>query len=210
MSQEQFNANRDALNLAAQASQGAMDNAHQSAENTRQLANALGINSELFGENVSLQDAKNIMGNIGNAARNSLLYGEQFNRTSDEFFEDKYRELRQQGRTHRDATILAGDAAREYQANRRAALNQGLNLFGRTDNRINDVGMDIISKLAQENPEMANLNVNSYALPKNEYNNAFDWQKLQFADAAAMEKLLAQFGQQINLANLNNNARERP
>ena len=154
--------------------QKAMSDAQHRAEKHREYGGMFGINTDLFGSNVSLQDAQIALEDMASNAKNNLLYGKQFRRTADQFFEDEYQNYIQQGRSDRDATILAGDKAAKYQAQRTAALNQGLNLFGFDgENRLNQFGVQMLQEIAKENPADVSMYGN-FANPKNQYDNDFE------------------------------------
>ena len=192
--------------------QKAMNDAQHRAEKHREYGGMFGINTDLFGSNVSLQDAQIALEDMASNAKNNLLYGNQFRRTADQLFEDEYQNYRQQGRSDREATILAGRKAAKYQAQRTAALNQGLNLFGFDgENRLNKFGVQMLQEIAKENPADVSMYGN-FANPKNQFDNDFEVSMANLAhtlgvDMRTIENMLGmerdthQSGLRINEAN---------
>ena len=187
-------------------------NAHNSADKLRALMREYGMSDEqaqFFGADKTLDDVNETLAVNDFRAVNDLLYGGKYQLSADEYFNDRYNQYRRSGYGVDDAEQLASEDSARYSAERRAAHSQALNLYGRSGNMLNDVGMSILGRMAQDDPTVATLNLNSYALPKNEYANAFDWSKLQFNDAAQNERLITQLLNQLGIAELNaNNSRD--
>lgn len=153
----------------------------------------------LYGSNKTLDEAMQALAVNNVCARNDLLYGDKYQMSADEYFRDRYEDYWRQGATHEEAERLAGRDARNYQVERRNALNQGLDMYGRTDGRLNDDGMAMVKLLSMDSPELANVDLNSYALPRNEYQNNFTEALARFKSAADLEKLLQQQAGQMSL-----------
>lgn len=142
--------------------------ASQWADLIRTAANSSGINLSGYGADNSLEDAaKNFE---SQRARDIMrtINGE-YSRSSDRYYEDTYEEAIRRGLSDRRAKRLAGNMAREYQANRVAYLNNVYNSYGRDGNVTNEFGNQFIAALATENPMLANYYAQIYPNAKDAY-----------------------------------------
>ena len=192
LNEAQFNdfLNKQKANVAANLEQIQQDKniAHTDAEYIRDLARRRGLTDEqlgYFGSDVTLEEANRALANNDLNAIFNLRDKYQMN--SDDYYEKMYSEYREQGMSPPRAAMFASDAAAKYKAERLAALGDGLSLYGRTNGALNDTGIDILSRMAQDNPEATNINLNAYAKPQDEYNNNFKYQMAQAMHAMGLE-----------------------
>lgn len=165
----------------------------------RAQMDAAGIDSSSFGSNVTVRDTYQ---NLQSAqARDTLRALEgKYSQSSDDFYQDAYYKNIMAGHSPRQARKFAGIAARQYQAERVAYLDNMYNTYGRDGYVTNDWGVRNLGMLAQENPTLANLYAQFYPNPKDAYAR-----QNQLEDAAINRQNqlgLLQLGHQYGLENM--------
>ena len=180
------------------------NNLHENAEVYRQLAIRAGVpieQLELLGSGTTYEQAQRALDIGGLAMKRNLLYGDKYSRSRDEFSNDEYHRLINEGYSHNDAEKIADRNADLYARERNGVLNSAMTDLGITGNAINNFGMQIARKIAEDNPQTASTWLSTYGLPINEYNNAFTKAIADLTNAYSLEKLLQQQAGQMNLQN---------
>ncbi len=137
----------------------------------REMGLSTGKDLSDYGADRTLQQARAALANNDFRATNQIL--NDYNLTPDEYYDKNFADIRAQGIPFERAVEEAGRRASEYQANRRAALSQGYNMYGvNPDGVINQLGVQILGNMLAGNPEkQAQVLGNAYATPKNVYDN---------------------------------------
>ena len=130
-------------------SQRGMDLAKENADIIRQLYDRVGTNIDaLAGSGRTLDQAQSAYNIVRKNAIQGLLNSDQYRRTSQEFFDETYDRLRQNGKGDREATIIAGREATKYQADRVAFYEQAQYALGFDDDahtKMNFIGQKMQS-----------------------------------------------------------------
>lgn len=139
--------------------------AHNAADNIRQLANAAGI--DLSGiEDVGYADAQRNLQTRQTKEVADILSGQgKYGRNSDQYYDEQFRILTMQGKSVREAKRLAGKLAQRYQYDRVTYLRNAYNMYGRDGNYTNEDGVPILQEIAMEMPDVAGVYANAYKLP---------------------------------------------
>ena len=187
--------------LRAQAAQG---QAHSDADFTRDLAKRMGYDlSKYDAYGTNLRDAAlNLSADTHNAI-NSIIGKDM---TADEYYDQAYRELLEAGAPMRQAQQEAARRAEQYRTQREAKYNTAMMMYGNNgDGTLNDIGMQLLGKIAPQSPDLVNMLLNAYAKPKDVYQNNYEAAKAQDArnDAAAMQ--LLGYQHEFDKLNLQNN-----
>ena len=153
----------EALQAAIASIQGT---AHQSAEDTRRLAERLGVDMTGYGSDVSLEDAQRNLQTRETREIADILSGRsKYGQSADQYFDDVYMRMIGEGASPSQAKRWAGRQAQQYQAERVTYLRNAFNMFGRDGNYVNDQGVPILQEIAQEMPQVANIYAQAYKLP---------------------------------------------
>ena len=188
----------DAQMLQNQAERQALQNqAHDYAQNTRKLANALNLNLDDYGENVTLQDTRNALAQNQYRALKDAI-NRKYSLSSDDWFNRRYKELRDAGYSDRSAKGTAAVEAQQYKAERMNYLDNVFNSFGRNERGgITDVGQMLMQRYAQDNPVGANLYTSLSPGLLNDYN---------FDNSVALAELADKLGYGVRADTYNYNA----
>ena len=152
----------------------------------------LGDRLGIFGQNITGQQGKIAL--LGNQIKlsdeiNDAING-KYALDSDTYFEQQYDRYRQNGNSHRDATILAGRDARKYQTERMNYLDSSLYQYGLNDDgSLNPLGSRLSGKLAEENEILGSVYQTNFATPKDEWNEANKIAMAGLINDNAMQKL---------------------
>ena len=163
--------------------------AHDQAEFWRNVGNNAGINLNGFGADVSLADARN---NLATQEARDVLEAVQgkYARNSDQVYEDEFQNAILNGLSSRRARRLATSRAKEYQANRVAYLNGVINGYGKeVDGSLSPTAYQLIATLANENPAIANMYLQTQPGAKDAYNRQSQQQQLLLADSLDQNRL---------------------
>lgn len=175
---------------------------NEGANELRGIANEAGVDLTGYGEGVTLRDAtRNLQ---SQAAKDFMhMYTGRYSMSSDQFYESEFERQMMNGTSAETAHRRAARAAREYKAKRVAYLNGLYNNYGLTNGQVtNQLGMQILSELAGEDPNRTNAYGTAYALPKDEYQNANKLAQLAIANDASTKRLiLSSLLQDANAAN---------
>lgn len=167
-----------------------MQSLNQRANDLRGIANETGVDLNGYGEGVTLRDAQRNL--ESQQAKDFMqMYTGRYSMTSDQFYESEYDRQIMRGRSDYEARLSAARATREYKAKRVAYLNGMYNNYGLTNGQVtNQLGMQILSELAGEDPNRTNAYGTAYALPKDEYKNANEMAKLAMSEKGAWDRLI--------------------
>ena len=133
---------------------------------------AAGMNLDQFGaDNATSRDTAQYM----YAQRlkdlyNAIMPDGKYYRSADDYYNDKYEALVMGGYSPGQARRAARSMARDYQAERVGYLDAVYNNYGRDGYVNNEFAAQILPKIAQENPMLANFYGNFYPGAKDEYN----------------------------------------
>lgn len=168
-------------------SQKGMEAAHAAALSIQDSARAAGIDLSQYGSDVTLQNAaQNLQNDYYRGLQNSL-YGD-LSMTSDDYYNNIYNRLRQNGYSDKVSRNVAAKRAGQYQAQRMAKLQDALFAYGMSPRgSINQTGARLLYMMSGENANAANYYANMFAGPKQDY--AFNRQQ----DTAATQQ---QYNQQ--------------
>lgn len=154
--------------LGGEQGEKAMMLAHNGAERARAGLRQLGVDVDAYGLNGSYDEASQAIANNDTRAMQNILQGDMAE-SSDSYYNRVYRMLRDRGFASDVADAEANRRADEYSARRVQALNQAFNTYGHNGQVINPMGIQMLSMLAQEQPELSNYYVGRYAGPLQEY-----------------------------------------
>lgn len=184
----------NAGNGALQAQMGLNENQIQDmaaaqANQYRQAAASAGFDLSDYGAGVSLEDARNNLATNDARAVIDLVQG-KFALNSDQYFQSKYRELREQGYSNRVAKQAAGDMAMRYKADRMSYLNGMYNGYG-VDNLVRTpLGDQIIRELALEDPTSANYYAQAQPGAREAYQETSATARQAMQNEGAMSRLI--------------------
>jgi len=163
------------------------------------------------------QDINQAVQSIASEIASRPSVDRRYNMTSDEIYQNAYNIARKNGSTEDQARKFAQQQAGLYQSQRVQSLSdQFLNGGVNPDGTINNQGVAMLARLAQENPNQTNLLGNMYMNPQAQAKNAQDIAKLMMnsdlhlrntlqaqQQAAALREQAAQaaFGRQWDLLN---------
>lgn len=171
--------------------------AHEQSELLRSAGNAVGLDLSGYGSDVSLQEAtRNLMTQRARDIVGAL--NGHYSKTSDQFFSQRYDDLLRAGYSPRQAKKFAGDMARKYQANRVSYLDNLYNSYGRGDSALSN---QILASMSTENPVLAEFYTKTNPKPLDEYNRQNQLEDLIMSHDFDLEKMLATFGYNTQLAN---------
>lgn len=191
-----YNAALDAYNnpqsSAAQQStaQQAMIDQNAIANRFRNAAQSAGLDTSGYGAGVSLADTQSYLDSEKARDITEALKG-AYSMTTDQFYERKYEEAIMRGLSARRANRLAGNQAREYQANRVAYLDGLYNSWGHDGSVTNPIGIQVLGMIAQDNPMLANLYAQVYPNPRDAYNTENEMAKTILQSDNALKNALA-------------------
>lgn len=154
-------------NAMANGDQQGMTNASQQAEVYREAAKKSGIDVSGVGSDKSLAQSQAAM-NVFNAQN----YGTLFGGTNDSgtVYNELYEKARGAGMSDEGADQYAYGKAKAYQQRRLQALNDELYTQGiNPNNSINAYGIQLISAMRDEDPEAADVVLQTFGVPLNEY-----------------------------------------
>lgn len=135
---------------------------------TRNTAHSLGIDTTGFNADNTLAEAQQLKLNNDARAMQGLLNL----KSVAEQQRDIYNQATQLGMSERDARIVAAHMNGEIRRNNENQLMNGLRFYGQNpDGSINDYGMTLLGKMTNENPYIATLFSQSFAKPKDVFDN---------------------------------------
>lgn len=145
-----------------------MQQAHDAANTIRNAAAVAGINISSMDAGSTLQDAVN--------RKSSDDYMQQIrdivnpDKTSQEYYNEVYNRLRNQGYGYDVANSVAARKAQNYQAQRISTLSSQLGYQGLgSSGAVNNLGAQVLTKLLNESPDTYKALANMYAMPKDDY-----------------------------------------
>ncbi len=145
------------------------ERANVSADYYRQLGDTAGYDLSRYGSDVSYSDAYSNLQTEKARAIVDLTQG-KYSMPSDQFYDVKYQELRENGLPVGRAQRAAAEFARRYQAERVNYLNDALYGYGYDGRIMTDLGRKIVADLAREGQgEIANMYLNGKANDKEAY-----------------------------------------
>lgn len=137
------------------------------AQSIRDSANSAGINIDGYGMKNSLAEASQNYLNDTYRGLNNILNHDM---TSDEYYQQVFNRVKENGGTDTVATKIARERAGVYQAQRVSRLGSAFENYGVNPNgSVNNIGVQILAAMGQENPTSANFYSNNYGTPKDEY-----------------------------------------
>lgn len=143
--------------------QNALANA---ADVTRNTAHSIGIDTTGFNADNTLAESQQLM-QMNNAR---ALQGLMNLKSVREQQGDYYNEMRRRGLSPRLAQMAAEQQHDNFRENNVNQLTNGMLSYGfNSDGSMNQFGMAMLGKLANENPAMAQLFSNGFALPESAY-----------------------------------------
>lgn len=143
-------------------------NSHAQADKVREYAKAAGI--DLNGiENVGYEEAADNLAKRKIQELAEVLDPRgKYSLSSAQYLDNAYlRAGGQGGMSAREAQRFAMRRAQEYQSDRVAYLRNAFDMYGVDGNYINSTGVELINRLAQEMPSVANVYTQAYQLPTN-------------------------------------------
>lgn len=146
----------------------AMQYAHEGAERARAALQQLGYNPDAYGFSGNLAQAQQGLADNDLRAMQNIIGGDM-SRSSIAHYDDNYNYLINQGYSREIAAEVAGQKARSYAVQRTQELENAFNMYGHDGTTINPMGVQLLQKLAEEEPDMANYYVGRYAGPLQEY-----------------------------------------
>lgn len=182
----------------------ARQQASSMAEFLRSQGSAGGMDLSGYGSDVSLADAyKNLYSQQAQEIMGALQG--QYSMNSNKYYTKTYNDLRKQGYSVGRSKRVAGNMAREYQANRVAYLNGVYNSYGHDGLVTNNIGNQIVGMLSMENPTLANFYATIYPNAK----DAYKQQNTLESKAIDQQNHMAQLEQALqNSLTLQDNAAE--
>ena len=170
-----------------QSAQLAMNQAHDRANYTRDLAKRMGYNLDNYGANTSLDEAtKKYQFEQANLQRQLL----KRDMSSEQYFDETFRALHEAGLPRNQAWNEAMRRANLYKAQRLAKWNTAIQMYGLNgDGTFNDFATLAFGNTMSDSPELAELYYKTYASPGKAYDNNVIAAREQAArnDNAAME-----------------------
>ena len=167
------------------------EQSHARADYTRDLAKKMGgFDMSNYGAyNTSLRDATlNLTAEKNNAIRNFMKNDME----PSEYYDRVYSDLLNAGAPMGLAQKEAARRAEKYGIDRQARYNTMMNMYGNNgDGTMSATGMELLGRILQQEPEMANYYNTMLANPQKQYSDMFQAEKEQAArnDAAAMQLL---------------------
>lgn len=149
----------------------AMDYAHNAAEQARANLAQLGVDPAAYGLNGTYEEAQQAMNRNNLQAMQNVLNG-NMSQSSIGHYDDTYNYLINQGYSQDIAAEVAGQKARTYAIQRIRTLEDAFNMYGHDGKVINPMGVQLLQKLAEEEPDMATYYTQRYAGPLQEYAKA--------------------------------------
>ena len=139
--------------------------ASNAANRSRAIAQAAGYNLDGgYGSDVSLDSAIDNLASNEARARIDILQG-KYSKTTDQFYEQRYSDLLSQGLRPSLARRLAGDDARNFQAEKVAYLSDMLEGYGLNGGYLNELGTRIVGMMGNENSAMGEYYAKMYGTP---------------------------------------------
>lgn len=160
------------------------------AKNARDLAKQYGLDVSSYGANMSLDRAKLAYLNESPKFTNS---SQTNNLTTQEYWQDIYEKVLQNGGGKGLAQEIANQKAATYQSRRLSDLSNQFVQYGTNpDGSVNNLGMSVLSQLRIEDPDSYTQLLSAYGMPKDQYGFG-----LQLArDSIAAQNQLAAMGKQ--------------
>ena len=160
------------------------------AKNARELAQQYGLDVSSYGANMSLDRAKLAYLNESPKFANS---SQTNNLTTQEYWQDIYEKVLQNGGGKGLAQEIANQKAATYQSRRLSDLSNQFVQYGTNpDGSVNNLGMSVLSQLRIEDPDSYTQLLSAYGMPKDQYGFG-----LQLArDSIAAQNQLAAMGKQ--------------
>lgn len=149
----------------------AMELAHAGAERARADLQQLGFDPAQYGLNGTYEEAAQGLANNDMRTLQNVLDGDM-GKTSIAHYDDMYNYLIEQGASREIAAEVAGQRARTYAIQRIKTLKDAFNMYGHDGKVINPMGVQLLQKLGEEEPDMANYYTQRYAGPLQEYADA--------------------------------------
>lgn len=178
-------------------------NANDYANYIRQLAQMRGVNLGQWGDGGSLSTEQSNLA-LGNYALDKQEEAQEKFKTlqddlqnkygynSQQYFDERYDYYRSKGIGHNRATILAGRETLPYQKERTGFLQNAIDEYGIDDGTtLNQFGVSVLGKLADEDNITGTAYANAYAKPLNEYTYQQNFRNLMATQEASMAKELA-------------------
>ena len=139
--------------------------ASTAANRSRAIAQAAGYNLDGgYGSDVSLDRAIDNLASNEARARIDILQG-KYSKTTDQFYEQRYSDLVAQGERPSMARYLAGEDARNFQAEKVAYLSDMLEGYGLNGGYLNELGTRIVGMMGNENSAMGDYYANMHGSP---------------------------------------------
>lgn len=176
---------QDYLNAKTDAEKQA---ANSSAEFLRSVAGAAGIDTNGYGSDVSLEDARRNFASQEARAMTEALQG-QYSMNPDQYHEKKYFDGIMKGLSHRHAQRLADVRTKDYQAERLAYLDGLLNSYGRDGLLMNEYGNQLLPRIAEENPMYASFYAGIYPNAKDVFTRQNQLEDKDITQRNALEQL---------------------
>ena len=155
-------------NAAANGDAQGMKDARDSAEIIRNRAAQLGINLDEYGAGKTYNQAVTSSQADYDAGYSRLLKDNDM--TSDEYYQQVFNRVKQNGGTDTQAAQLAREQAMVYQAQRLARFRNGFYNYGISpDGSISNIGAQILDSMYQEKPTSIALADKYYAKPADDY-----------------------------------------
>lgn len=149
----------------------AMAQFHNAAEQARANMRQLGYDPAAYGLDGTYEEATQEMNKNNLQALQNVLDGDN-SQSSIGYYDDTYNYLINQGYSREIAAEVAGQKARTYAIQRIRTLEDAFNMYGHDGKVINPMGVQILQKLAEEEPDMTNYYTQRYAGPLQEYADA--------------------------------------
>ena len=146
----------------------AMALAHAGGEQARTALRQLGVDPAAYGMEGSYAEAQQALAANDMQAMQNIISGDM-SKSSIANYDDTYNYLINQGYSREIAAEVAGQKARSYAVQRTQELENAFNMYGHDGKVINPMGVQILQKLAEEEPDMATYYVQRYAGPLQEY-----------------------------------------
>ena len=154
-----------------------MQNAQALAEMSRNKLNAGGFNTDGYGAGDTLENVRNQL--LSREAKDiAEAFQGAYSKTTDQYYNQQYEDAIIRGYSPRKASRIAGNLAREYQANRVAYLDGVYNSYGHDGRVTNPIGYQILGMIAQDNPTLGNLYANVYPSQRDAYNTETEMGKI--------------------------------
>lgn len=148
-----------------------MQLAHAGAERARGDLQQLGVDPAQYGLNGTYDEAAQGLASNDMRAMQNILDGDM-GKSSIAHYDDMYNYLIEQGASREIADQVAAQRARSYAIQRVKTLEDAFNMYGHNGQVINPMGIQILQKLGEEEPDMATYYTQRYAGPLQEYAKA--------------------------------------